>query len=87
MSHENVRQVPVSLLYILPKMIYLPEKDYDLPSVDLLTLLFGVFVYSELPLCHSNRQTPHILAATKAPSSMLKPQIHQMASPRPKPAF
>lgn len=53
-SLENVRQVSVSLLYILPKMIYLPEKDYDLPNIDLLTLLFGVFVYSALPLCHSN---------------------------------
>ena len=23
-------------------MIYLPEKDYDIPNIDLLTLLFGM---------------------------------------------
>lgn len=25
-------------------MIYLPEKDYDIPNIDLLTLLFGTTI-------------------------------------------
>lgn len=68
---------------------YLPEQDYVLPDIDILSLIFGRFfpalyllIQSDLPTLRI--QTPPTLGQMKKRSSMLKQQIPPIVSQKRK---